>query len=833
MDSNGLRFWMLSSRQDWFPAGPVDASSGLSFCESRRRVQLQSLAAPDKSTEDPATALGAVERVPAARDPFGTYARWDPSSGHVVAGGAGNEEIPIYSPPPLTPVTDLALGQDGVLYVAVAGHLVFVDLRERWPIYTLVAPNVTFWRLAAHPEGGVIALDRAGGQLVRVRGQPPRADEVQPAAAPGIFRPIVPDLDLPRVDAVATLPAGEAFVAIADRGDGRFALLSWASKDPTNTKAFVRVFDDIALVGPAVTLVGCAFPYSMAWLGVERIALMRTGSSTLALVYDLAPEATSLAPSGDTYVFAAADPPPFAHRGAPLPEPPYSGIGADLAPLVRLSLQSFKVTDTIRGVRRVDAGAALATWHRVFVEAVIPPGCGVVVSLAAADDPAALDAPDVVFHPHLFGDAPIPAGAPDAPRGVWLRTPSEVAFHPGLLGEAPVPGRSGLFMALVQRAGRAVRALQGRHLAVKLTLVGDGRATPEVAAVRVYGPRYSYVEHYLPEIYRESRFGASADAVGPSTGPDFLERFVDIFEAELTRIEDRVASAYLLTRPDSTPDDALGWLGSWLGIAPDGDPPDRFRARLRAAPALFREHGTLTGLSDAIDIATGGLCSRGAVVLVEDYRLRHTFATILGADLSLRDDALLPGVSPSSNSYVGPALFLGDEHNTEFLALFASDVATLAEQPSVEAFYEALAHRVTVFVHDQVEMVDLQLIARVLEREKPAHVAATVRRATQPFLVGLASLLGTDTYLAPAPPPQETRLGQSLLGRWTFVREVPALDPRLAGARGVAPLGKPVARITGTKVILAGQPITLDGSGSTVPDGGTITHFHWTLLSTT
>lgn len=773
MDANGLNFWMLSSHRDWLPR---DGSPSLYYCAAKRRLQLRSVRTGDPPNEVFSRASSLLGAVPMARDAFGNYARWDAASGQVMAGGGGPGEVAIYTPPAGQSVTDLALGFDGILYLAVNHRLVMVDRRGRWPDFTLSdVAGFAVWRLLALPEGGVLALDRTNGQLGKFTGSPL---QVGPADMPnpGILRSCQANPEPPRLAQTYALPAGEVFQAFTAMG-GQIALVSWQSNTAGNLASFLRLFSFGGGISLPSKLEGLLWPYAVAWLGDQKLAVLVTGINE-ALVFDLRDSGLSLIPAGDTYVLSGSDKGPFAHT---FDAPPYYQDGLQLLPLLPLSLNSLAATNSADApiTRMVDSGVSQTVWHRLFLEAVIPPRCGVTIWLTASDNRTAIaGAKD--WYPHAFGEGDASPLPPESPRGVWLRNPSEIPFAQPLLGDPPEPNRQGLFMALIQRANRKVRNLEGRFLGVRIQLDGDRRNTPEVAAVRLYASRFSYIDHYLPEIYRESLFGPDADQPGSATRTDFLERFVDIFEAQFTRVEDRVAHAYLLTRPETAPDDALDWLGSWIGLDPAGYPPDRRRARLLAAPELHRLRGTVQGVTLALDIATNGLCSRGAVLVLEDFRLRHTFATILGADLSIQNDPLLPGHSPSSNSIVGDTLFLGDPHQqTEVLALFGPDIATAQESLGVERFFENLANRMTIFIHDQVEQVDINLIQRVVDQEKPAHVAATIRRATQPFLIGLASLLGANSYLAPGPPPDPVVVDVSRIGRYSLVTQIPSLDPRL------------------------------------------------------
>lgn len=900
MDANGLQFWMLSQANDW----RITESSGLYFSSLSNRLRLDSPFGGGSLGESLSSAATLVEIAPMARDEFNTYARWDPLSAHVVAGGGGPGEVPIYAAPTSQAVTDLVMGYDDVLYLAVGGVLVLIDRRGRWPNTTLAPGDFNFWRLAACPDGGVLALDRIGRQLGRVIGQPLQTGPVD-VPDPGIMRSCAQNPNPPHVSARYALPAAatETLVALCAMASGEFALLSWTG---TTTPAIVRTFTEATGFGTGVPLAGtlapntvALAPYTMAWIGDTQIAVLVTNSDE-ALVFDLAN--ANGGPLRDSYILTGQNLGPFVHgfdlpAGYPNPawfgNPPpawqpataYSvgqsildpnaniqsvqtagtsgyaqfawnatpgqttpdgsvawynaGPLSPLLPLLPLSLNTFVATGATDPTNPpyFDSGSSQTVWHRLFLEAIVPQKCGVLVWLAAADTLSDLQSSATIWYPHIVGSADTsniaPAVLPEVPIAVWQSESCEVPFAAPLLDEEPVANQSGLFMVLVQRAGKLVRSLAGRYLGVQIQLNGDSRNTPEIAALRAYASRFSYVEHYLPEIYQEDKFPPEADQSGSSTRRDFFERFVDLFEAQFTRIEDRIANAYLLTRPESTPDSALDWLGGWVGIEPNGYPPDRRRARLQAISGLYRQRGTAPGIAEALDVATDGMCTSGAVIVIEDFRLRHIFATILGADLSIKNDPLLPGYSPSSNSIVGDTLFLGDPRiQAELQALYETNLNLPGGEQGAQQLYDSMANRITIFVHDQVEPVDFSLIVNVVNEEKPAHVMASTVRASQPFMIGLASLLGVNTYLGPEPSLADATVGVSQIGRYDIVTHMPSLDPRLAGWQGYTAWPKPVARLNAPASVAQGATLHLDGSASTAPPGESLVTYEWKLLST-
>jgi hypothetical protein len=178
---------------------------------------------------------------------------------------------------------------------------------------------------------------------------------------------------------------------------------------------------------------------------------------------------------------------------------------------------------------------------------------------------------------------------------------------------------------------------------------------------------------------------------------------------------------------------------------------------------------------------------------------------------------------------VGDTLILGEAERVELLALFRGDVATEEENESVRAFYQRLAHRATVLVHDRVSATDLGLLRRIVALEGPAHCDVRVVTATWPLMVGVASLVGVDSYLGPRPDRRPARVEHSAAGR-DYVIGPSALDPRMAGASRTAPGPPPVADAGPDRTAVLGESFELDGSGSSAAPGKSIDLYRWRRL---
>src|SRR5205814_1134684 len=127
-------------------------------------------------------------------------------------------------------------------------------------------------------------------------------------------------------------------------------------------------------------------------------------------------------------------------------------------------------------------------WHRLFIDGCIPPTSEVEVFSRAADESE--DIEHAQWSPE-----------PDPRRRASGR---ELPFA----GVADCGPAAGTFELLFQRA-------RGRFLQLRIVLSGDGRSSPELHALRIWYPRFSYLTQYLPALYRDDAESAS-----------FLDRFL-------------------------------------------------------------------------------------------------------------------------------------------------------------------------------------------------------------------------------------------------------------------------------------------------------------------
>lgn len=788
MDANGHRFWMLGEGGDFdLSDGSCQFSGGCLQLSGSLRLGDQAGARSD--------AISGSNLPPVTVGHFDDWAwydetrEYDGAPGAIVGATNGGAPLPIFGVPAGAEIRDLAVDEDGLLRIAgkiseEANGLIIADLRQRWREPVVIPAGQDADRVA-----GRWLLERKTGRLWREAGVG-LADLALRSYSDNVFRPdpeYTNPLRLEEQDLIETL-ASERILDCAARSDGMLAVLVISASATRRTRILFippkgsRVLLDVPIAG---------FAGSIGFVSDRQVALCYPGTKR-AVVLDIGGEdPVELSVEPNRYPLTAAENMRIC-RGTrrPIAAVCYGEddrpAGAP-KPLFPLSMPGYRNEGIAPAAWPVRSESRETTWHRLVVEGDFPAGTGAEIGLRVADREE--DLPAAPEHWHYVGDVTAREGAP---KLGWFSERSEIALHPGLLGRDSVPNRTGCFSCLVQNTRFVSREVVGRFAALRVRLRGTGQATPSIAAVRLYGSRFSLVKAYLPEVMRPPVDPAMRRTEGDAHTLDFYDRYTANFEALLTRLEDKVVAAPALTDPMAAPEEALDWLAGWIGlIMKNGLNERQRRVMLANGMRLHRRRGTMAGLRLALDIASEGEVSAGGIVALEDFRLRRVFATILGADLGARFDPLVAGEVESGNSFVGPTLHLGDadetdletgqprlseEQLTEIAALYSAPTEEAALE-AVREFFAQLAWRVTVLVHADIDETRLGLIRDVAQQMTPGHVKLRVERATRSLILGLYGLLGVDTYLKPRPGAEPTILDRTVLGEKDLILSLPSLDP--------------------------------------------------------
>ncbi|MFI0820876.1 phage tail protein I [Streptomyces sp. NPDC021098] len=302
----------------------------------------------------------------------------------------------------------------------------------------------------------------------------------------------------------------------------------------------------------------------------------------------------------------------------------------------------------------------------------------------------------------------------------------------------------------------------GRFLRLALRLSGDGAATPVVRRVRLDFPRVTSAD-LLPPAFRED---PAAD--------DFTERFLSLFDATLAQL-DRVVERYpALLDPAGVPDRVLPWLAGLLGLSYEAGWDARIRRELlAAAPELYRRRGTPWVLREAVRIVFG--VTPVIDELATDRRWAHLRAAVGGSG-PVQDQGLgairLFGRSASRFRVGGSALGAAP------LRAFGA--------PDSDPF-TAHAHRFRLAL--PAGSADGTALARLVERQAPAHTVGSVRTGGAGFVVGARSTVGVDTAFVPLPAPVLGGTNPVRLGRDGVLRPGPRGLRRGVGVGVVSAVG--------------------------------------------
>lgn len=318
-----------------------------------------------------------------------------------------------------------------------------------------------------------------------------------------------------------------------------------------------------------------------------------------------------------------------------------------------------------------DSGVPGTVWHRVLVDADLPEGTTLTVETATSDDLMALD---------------LMTGA------VWSA--------PRQTNGSPIPMTAAVPDQLIQSA-------PGRYLWVRVKMTSTGQATPCFRAVRILYPRRSYLD-LLPRVYRRDPEGAW-----------FLDRFLALFEAVFTGIENRYERFSKEINPDAAPLSTINWLACLIDLSFDPSwSLQRRRDLVNRAMDLYAQRGTPQGIAEYIAIYTGN-----RPTIVEAFLQRPRDAAFLGR----------------SGNILGCPMHLQ---------------ADSGDRRPKEQIIRDHAHRFTVLVYItdlcEAETV-LPVVERIVTVNKPAHTAHRLCPVYPDLRVGVQGTVGMDTVLGGRP----------------------------------------------------------------------------------
>jgi phage tail-like protein len=194
-------------------------------------------------------------------------------------------------------------------------------------------------------------------------------------------------------------------------------------------------------------------------------------------------------------------------------------------------------------------------------------------------------------------------------------------------------------------------------------------------------------------------------------GADFFFRYLSLPDGELADLDARAASRDLLLEPFGAPAEALSWVASLFGLALDERWSEASRRQLLAeVTCLWRRRGTLGALTRMLEIFLGV-----RPVIVESWRLRALGGGAVGGGL--------------------------------------------AQDP-----FRRYAHRFSVIIPRLLDEDQLQCVADLLDRYRPAHTLYDLCTVGAGMRVGLGLHVELTSMIGPSAGWRQLEIGGGGLG---------------------------------------------------------------------
>ena len=250
----------------------------------------------------------------------------------------------------------------------------------------------------------------------------------------------------------------------------------------------------------------------------------------------------------------------------------------------------------------------------------------------------------------------------------------------------------------------------GRYLRIKIDLLGDGRSTPEIRSLLLFGPRESSL-HYLPPPFHqdaESRY--------------FLDRLLSYFDTVQEEIRFLIRDFTRYLDPYGVPAGAfLDWLGQWFDWQFYAQWPDALRREMLAnSIEFFQRRGTVAGIKQMLQWHTG--LSGEQPQIIEHFRL--------AAAVDRQQDEACP-------LFIGEKPLLTEHRSAHWFTV----VLPVSAVPNAEAQRQ---------------------IKQLITAQKPAHTAFQLCIFNPGVRIAKQSTIGVDTWLGHYP---QAPLGDMIIGQ--------------------------------------------------------------------
>lgn len=243
-------------------------------------------------------------------------------------------------------------------------------------------------------------------------------------------------------------------------------------------------------------------------------------------------------------------------------------------------------------------------------------------------------------------------------------------------GELQAPARFEYRAQVTVAPTQEDRVLASRAVVTAET-VGEESIRNEETATVILSAQGRYLQH-LPAVYQRD---------------ELLGRFLMLFESFWAPVERQIDYLSLYFDPRMAPPEFLPWLASWLDLVLDERwPEERRRMLVRSAACLYRKRGTRRGLEEYLEIYTG---RTPKIVEHRAHNLR------LGPE-----------------SRLGPGIALGKANVPHtFTVILRLPPISLSEGEQER---------------ERLELERRHKIEAIIEAEKPAHTAYTLRLEVEP-----------------------------------------------------------------------------------------------------